>query len=169
MELEKKLVQYVVETGFDDLPKEAIDIIKNVVLTVLGTTIAGATAEGCEALVNQAKEWGGKEEATILIHGGKVPAYNAALVNSAMARALDFCDAMAPGVHVGSSSIPTALATAELAGGCSGKEFLTALVLGTEVAARLNLSEAAYDGFDPTGVCSIFATTAIAGKLELPE
>jgi 2-methylcitrate dehydratase PrpD len=165
MELEKKLAQYVAETGFDDLPKEAIGTIKNVVLTVLGTTIAGATAEGCEALVNQAKEWGGKEEATILIHGGKVPAYNAALVNSAMARALDFCDAMAPGVHVGSSSIPTALATAELAGGCSGKEFLAALVLGTEVAARLNLSEAAYDGFDPTGVCSVFATTAIASKL----
>jgi 2-methylcitrate dehydratase PrpD len=165
MELEKKLAQYVAETGFDDLPKEAIGTIKNVVLTVLGTTIAGATAEGCEALVNQAKEWGGKEEATILIHGGKVPAYNAALVNSAMARALDFCDAMAPGVHVGSSSIPTALATAELSGGCSGKEFLAALVLGTEVAARLNLSEAAYDGFDPTGVCSVFATTAIASKL----
>lgn len=165
MELEKKLAQYVVETSFDDLPREAIDIVKSVVLTVLGTTIAGATAEGCEALLNQVKEWGGKEEATILIHGGKVPAHNAALVNSAMARALDFCDAMAPGVHIGSSSVPTALATAELAGGCSGKEFLAALVLATEVAARLNLSEAAYDGFDPTGVCSIFATAAIAGKI----
>lgn len=165
MELEKKLAQYVIETGFDDLPNEAIDIVKNVVLTVLGTTIAGATAEGCEVLANQVKEWGGREEATVLIHGGKVPAHNAALVNSAMARALDFCDAMTPGVHIGSSSIPTALATAELAGGCSGKEFLVALVLGTEVAARLNLSEAAYDGFDPTGVCSIFATAAIAGKL----
>jgi 2-methylcitrate dehydratase PrpD len=165
MELEKKLAQYVVETGFDDLPNEAIDIVKNVVLTILGTTIAGATAEGCETLGNQVKEWDGREEATILIHGGKVPAHNAALVNSVMARALDFCDSMAPGIHVGSSSVPTALATAELVGGCSGKEFLAALVLGTEVAARLNLSEAAYDGFDPTGVCNIFATAAIAGKI----
>lgn len=165
MELEKRLAQYVSETRFDDLPPEPIDIAKDIVLTVLGTTIAGATAEGCEALVDQVKEWGGKEEATILIHGGKVPAHNAALVNSAMARALDFCDAMVPGMHVGSSSVPTALATAELTGGCSGKEFLAALVLGTELAARLNLSESAYDGFDPTGVCSIFAATAIAGKI----
>jgi 2-methylcitrate dehydratase PrpD len=165
MELEKKLSQYIVETRFDDLPQEAIDIVKNVVLTVLGTTIAGATAEGCEALISQAREWGGKEEATILIHGSKVPAYNAALVNSAMARALDFCDAMSPGLHLGSSSVPTALATAELAGGCSGKEFLTALVLGNELASRLNLSESAYDGFDPTGVCGIFAATAIASKI----
>jgi 2-methylcitrate dehydratase PrpD len=164
METEKRLAEYVSETKFEDLPQESVDIIKNVILTVLGTTIAGATAEGCEALVNQVKEWGGKKEATILIHGGKVPAYNAALVNSTMARALDFCDAMLPGMHVGSSSIPTALATAELVGGCSGKEFLTALVLGTEIAARIN-SVSTYDGFDPTGICSIFATAAIAGRI----
>lgn len=164
METEKKLAEYVSETKFKDLPQEPVDTIKNVVLTVLGTTIAGATAEGCEVLVKQVKEWGGKKEATILIHGGKVPTYNAALVNSTMARALDFCDAMMPGMHVGSSSVPTALAMAELVGGCSGKEFLAALVLGTEVAARIN-SVSIYDGFDPTGICSIFATAAIAGRI----
>jgi hypothetical protein len=56
------------------------------------------------------------------------------------------------------------LAAAELVGGCTGKEFLTALVLGTERAARIN-SVSIYDGFDPTGICSIFATAAIAGRI----
>jgi 2-methylcitrate dehydratase PrpD len=164
METEKKLAEYVAGTRFDDLPAEPIDTMKNVILTVLGTTVAGATAEGCEALVGQVKEWGGRKEATILIHGGKVPACNAAFVNGTMARALDFCDAMLPGMHVGSSSVPAALAAAELVGGCTGKEFLTALVLGTELAARIN-SVSIYDGFDPTGICSIFATAAIAGRI----
>lgn len=164
METEKKIAQYISDTPYNELPKEPVDIARNVVLTVLGTTIAGAAAEGCESLVNQVKEWGGRKEATILIYGGKVPAYNAALVNSAMARALDFCDGMIPGMHVGSSSVPTALAAAELAGGCSGKEFLAALVVGTEIASRIN-SASIYDGFDPTGVCSIFGTTAIAGRI----
>lgn len=164
METEKLLAEYVSQTRFDDLPAEPVDTMKSVILTVLGTTIAGATAEGCETLVHQVKEWGGRKEATILIHGGKVPACNAAFVNSTMARALDFCDAMMPGMHVGSSSVPTALATAELVGGCSGKEFLTALVLGTEVAARIN-SVSIYDGFDPTGICSIFGSAAIAGRI----
>jgi 2-methylcitrate dehydratase PrpD len=81
-----------------------------------------------------------------------------------MARALDFCDGMVPGMHVGSSSIPTALAAAELAGGCNGKEFLTALVVGTEIASRLN-AVSVYDGFDPTGVCTIFGAAAIAGRI----
>jgi 2-methylcitrate dehydratase PrpD len=164
METEKRLAQYITDTKYDDLPKESIDVIRNVIMTVIGTTLAGATSEGCEAVISQVKEWGGREEATILVHGGKVPAYNASLANSVMARALDFCDAMSPGLHIGSSSVPAALATAELMGGCTGKEFLTALVLGTEVGARIN-SVSDYDGFDPTGVCAIFAATAVAGKI----
>lgn len=164
MKTERELAQFVSDTEFEDLPREAINAIKNVVLTILGTTMAGATAEGCEAVVNQVKEWGGKREATILIHGGEVPAYNAVFANSFMARALDVDDAMFPGIHVGASSVPTALATVELVGGCSGKEFLTALVLGHEVTSRMN-SISDYDGFDPTGVCTIFASTVAAGKI----
>ncbi|MGD0237152.1 MAG: MmgE/PrpD family protein, partial [Syntrophorhabdales bacterium] len=73
-------------------------------------------------------------------------------------------DGMVPGMHVGSSSIPTALAAAELAGGCTGKEFLAAIVLGTELASRLN-AVSVYDGFDPTGVCTVFGAAAIAGRI----
>lgn len=164
MESESKLANYLSATRYEELSQKSIDTVKNVVLTVLGTTIAGARAEGCEILANQVKEWGGKEEATVLVWGGKVPAHNAALVNSTMARALDYCDAMLPGPHLGSSSVPTALATAELVGGCSGKEFLTALVLGMEVAARIN-SISVYNGFDATGVCSVFAAAGIAGRI----
>lgn len=164
METEQRLARYVLDTAFEELPERPVAVAKHVMLTVVGTTIAGASAEGCEALAHQARHWGGRKEATILLHGGKVPAHNAALVNSTMARALDFCDGMIPGLHVGSSSVPTALAAAELAGGCSGREFLAALVVGTEVASRLN-AVSVYDGFDPTGVCGIFAATAVAGRI----
>ncbi len=82
-----------------------------------------------------------------------------------MCRALDYCDAMAPGIHIGSSLIPAALAAAELAGGCSGAEFLAALAAGAEISSRLNLSEAQYDGFDPTGIAVVFAPTAAAARI----
>lgn len=164
MDVEETIVSYILDTSFDELPEQAVEIGETLVLTVLGTTIAGATSEGCEAVVNQVKEWGGRREATILIHGGQVPAHNAAFANSVMARALDFCDGMVPGMHLGSTCVPTALAAAELTGGCSGKDFLASLVVGAEVAARIN-SCSTYDGFDPTGVCAIFAAAAIAGKM----
>jgi 2-methylcitrate dehydratase PrpD len=67
-------------------------------------------------------------------------------------------------MHVGASAVPTGLAAAELAKGCSGKELLTALAVGGEVADRINLVSN-YDGFDPTGICSIFAATAVASRI----
>ncbi len=164
MKTESELARFVTESGYEDLPRESVDIIKKVILTIFGTTLAGATAEGCDVILSQVRDWAGKEEATILVHGGRVPAYNAAMVNSFMARALDFCDAMSPGIHIGSSAVPVALAAAELVDGCSGEDFLAALVLGTEVAARIN-AVSDYDGFDPTGVCSIFAAAAVAGRI----
>jgi 2-methylcitrate dehydratase PrpD len=162
--IEEKLIDYILATRYEDIPVEVIATAKNLTLTIMGTTIAGAMLEGCEALADQLKGWGGKEEATILIHGGKVPAHNAALVNSYMARALDSDDGIRPGMHVGASLVPAALAACELVGGCNGKEFLTALVVGAEVSDRINLVSD-YDGFDPTGICSIFAATAAVSRI----
>jgi 2-methylcitrate dehydratase PrpD len=53
METDKRLVGYASETKFEDPPRKFVNMIKNVILTVLGATIAGATAEGCEPLVIQ--------------------------------------------------------------------------------------------------------------------
>jgi len=164
MDVEETFVAHILNTRFDDLPEQAIAFGKTLLLTVLGTTIAGARTAECEAAIEQVREWGGRKEATVLIYGGQVPAHNAAFVNSMMARALDFCDGMIPGLHLGSTAVPTALAAAELTGGCNGKDFLTYLVVGTEAAARINACST-YDGFDPTGVCSIFAATAICGRM----
>jgi 2-methylcitrate dehydratase PrpD len=135
------------------------------ILTVLGTTMAGSASEGCKEMIEYYTTMGGKNEATVFVDGRKMPAPNAAFVNSVMARSLDFCDAMAPGMHIGSSLVPSAFAAAELAGGCSGKQFLAALTIGAELSSRLNLTESAYDGFDPTGVCTVFAATAAVGRI----
>ena len=164
METEKRLAGFIAEIGFADLPQEAINSIKNVVLNLTGATIAGAAQEGCEAIVRQVKDWGGKEESTVLVYGGKVPAYNAALANAYMGRALDVDDSMFPGMHVGASNVAAALAIAEKIGGCGGKDLITALIVGHEIAARMN-SVAEYDGFDPTGISTVFGSAAVAGKL----
>jgi len=165
MSIEHELVRFVSHTAYDDLKPELFGTIKNQLLTVLGTTIAGSTQAGCQTLLDFYLSQGGKEEATILIHGGRVPAQAAALVNGVMARALDFDDALAPGVHIGASTVPAALAAAELQGGINGRDFLTALLVGAEVGVRLNLTEAAYNGLDPTGICTVFAATAAASRV----
>ncbi len=165
MEVETKLVEYLTQTNFTSIPREPLRTIKNMIQTVLGTILAGSSSEGCEEMVEYYRTMGGRGEATIFVQGGKMPGPHTAFVNSVMARSLDYCDAMAPGVHIGSSVVPVAFAAAELAGGCSGREFLTALTFGTELSSRLNLTESSYDGFDPTGVCTVFAATAVSCRI----
>ncbi len=160
----ENLVKHVVTTRYESLPAEAIQTTKRGILDTIGVLIAGATAPGCNVMIDLVREWGGKEESTILVHGGKVPAYNAAMVNSVMARALDFDDSVEKGMHLGASAIPTALAVAEMCGNLSGKELLAAVLLGEDLAVRINMATT-QRGFDPTGVCMVFGTTAVAGRI----
>src|SRR5687767_1426623 len=124
MSPEEKVVRFIRETTFDDLSDGAIETVRNMLRADIGTIIAGARADGCAEIVEHGREHGVPPEATVLIHGGRVPAQSAALANAVMSRALDFCDAIAPGPHIGSSTIPVALACAELRGGCDGREFV---------------------------------------------
>lgn len=165
MKAEEKIVDYICNSTFDDLSAGAIETVRNMLRADLGTIIAGAHADGVAEVAQHCKSQGGAAEARIMVFGDKVPAQNAAMVNAIMSRALDFCDAIAPGPHIGSSTIPVALACTELRGGCDGREFFTALGIGAEIAARFNLTEQAYDGFDPTGICVPFGAVAVACKL----
>jgi len=60
------------------------------------------------------------------------------LVNATMVRAMDFDDFhMQTGMHTGAIVVPVALAAGELKGDTSGKELITAMVLGAEILCRM--------------------------------
>ena len=162
---EQQLARFVTAQPLAGIPAHALLTTRRVLLAAIGTGIAGAGEDGIEQLRALLLERGGAPQARSLVFGDRLPAVSAAQLNGTMCRALDFCDAMAPGIHIGSSLVPAALAAAELAGGCSGSEFLAALAVGCELGARFNLTEAMYDGFDPTGVAIVFAATAAAARV----
>jgi aconitate decarboxylase len=164
------LARNAVEISFEDLPEETIYFQKRRFLDTIGTCIAGSHALGVDTIKEFVNDWGGKEESTILIHGGKFPCQNAAFVNSVMSRALDFCDAIPPGYHASSTDIPTALAVGEMIGS-NGKDVLTALAVGGDLAHRITRAgdyeystAHPYYGFDGN-VVAPFAAATIAGKL----
>jgi len=165
MDIIERLVRNVLNTEFENLPKESIEITKLAILDTIGCIIAGAEAPGCGSLREQVLEWGGKEESTIWVSGNKVPCPNAAFVNSTMARALDFDAVWERGLHMSAASIPTAFAVAEMRGGVSGKKLLAAIIAGEDLAARVHLSTSDYNGFEPTGVCGVLGLAAISGRI----
>lgn len=165
MQPEQQLARFVTGVQVEQVGEQALRTTRRVLLAAIGTGIAGAGEDGIAELRALLRDRGGKAEARSLVFGDVLPGMAAAQLNGTMCRALDYCDAMAPGIHIGSSLVPAALAAAEMAGGCSGSEFLAALAAGCELGARFNLTEAMYDGFDPTGVAIVFPATAAAARI----
>src|SRR5512136_274095 len=128
------LAHNVVKTNFDAFDKETVEQAKNRLIDIIGCLIGGANGGGCAEMKDLIKDWGGKEQATILIHGGKTPAGNAAMLNSIMSRSFDY-GVITPYIgerpvwaHIAETNVPTAITAAEWQGS-SGKELLTALIL----------------------------------------
>jgi 2-methylcitrate dehydratase PrpD len=165
MGIEEKLVKNALKIDYTDLPRGDSDMTKLGILDTIGCMIAGAMAPGCNSVREQVVSWGGKPESTIMVFGSRVPCPNAALVNGTMARALDFDSTWVRGLHMSAASIPAALAVAEMRGGVSGKELLTAVMAGEDLAARVHLATSDYGGFEPTGVCGILGIAAMVAKL----
>jgi 2-methylcitrate dehydratase PrpD len=165
MGIEERLVSNALKTEYTDLPQRDRDTVKLAILDVIGCMIAGAMAPGCNSVRELVVRWGGEPESTIIVFGDKVPSPNAAFVNSTMARALDFDSTWVRGLHMSAASVPAALAVAEMCIGISGKEFLTAIVAGEDLAARLHLATSEYGGFEPTGVCGVLGLAVMAARL----
>ena len=129
-----------VNVTFKDLPEEVVEITKKEVLDTLAVAVAGFGQPGPKELLEMVREWGGKEEATLIGCKQKVPAPNAAQVNATLIHTRDYDDVHEQAVmHPGVATIPPALAMAELRGGLDGKEFITAVALGVDMICRLGL------------------------------
>jgi 2-methylcitrate dehydratase PrpD len=139
--LEDRLVAHLSETRFEDLPAEAVEVARKLIVDTLGVIVAGSTAHGIATLVGWLQGQGGHAEATVLAYGHRLPAVQATWANAAMARAREFDDSHdASGDHISVPILPAALAAAELRGGVSGREFLAAYVLAADLVARLRLA-----------------------------
>jgi 2-methylcitrate dehydratase PrpD len=162
----------ILDTRFENFDRVTLDNAINRIIDVLGCAIGGARAAGNEALVNLVKGWGGSPEATIFVHGGRVPAHNAAMVNSIMVRSFDFepvnplVDGIQLPAHISGTTVVTAFAAGEMAG-CSGKELITALLVGDDTAIRV-LGASRFrlaEGWCNTGTVNQFGAAATAGRL----
>src|SRR5687767_7436704 len=161
------LARHVCGTSFTDLPNDAVIAAKRDLLDTLGAVLGGSVAPGIAELARLVKHWGGREESSLLLIGGKVPAPQAALVNATMGHALDFDDTFdrAGNIHPGTSTLAASLAVAEMQNGASGRDFALAVTLGLDVACRLALAATIDRGWHRTAAFGIFGAAAAAGKL----
>ena len=164
----EKLARYVADSSYKSIPKDVIHQGKRCFLDLIGVALGGAHQPLGKILVKTVKEFGGKPQASVLLHGFKTSVVNAALVNGALAHALDFDDTHTGALgHPSAPVIPAALAVGEWKG-LSGKAVLEAFIVGFEVETHIGMGMGMkhYDrGWHLTSTFGRFGAAAAAGKL----
>jgi 2-methylcitrate dehydratase PrpD len=167
MTVSEGIAQFVTLKGYEDIPEGTWNTVKNCMLDFIGVSIAGSYDETGQTIMRWANTLKGSPESTI-INGQKSSLLIAPLVNGALAHALDFDDISTSQLgHPSAAIFPCILSLGEVLRS-TGKELMTAYVLGLEMVCKLgivskpDLPEA---GWHTTGVLGTFGAAVGAGKL----
>lgn len=164
--IEDHLIDYAYNLQFEDLPQEAVDYCKLLIMDSLGVTFPGSRAPGCDAVQALAKSWTTSAGAGLLVHGIKAPPPFAALANSTMMHALDFDDTLdVSALHTFVNVLPAALAATEDTETVTGRQLITALVAGVDIICRLSFAISRPLSWIRTATCGSFGAAATAAKL----
>ena len=160
------ILDYAVNIKPSAIPARVTEITKAFLLDTVGLMVAGVKAPGCDQILDQLADWGGRGEATLLGRNTKIPAPYAALGNALVAHAFDFDDTHERGdMHAYAVVFPAALAAAERVGSVSGEQLLAAVTVGVDVAYRLGLGIQRYRGWHPTSMCGVFGAAIAASRV----
>ncbi len=167
--LTQHLAAFCTRLDYDHLPAEVVDRAKYFFLDYLGVAVRGSLSDSSQPLYRLAGSLAPAGQGTVLGRAEKTHFPYAALANGTAAHSLELDDTHQAGsIHLGVSVFSAALAVAEQSG-ASGRDFLTASVVGFEVAARLAMAlkptEHYGRGFHPTATCGTFGAAASAAKL----
>ncbi len=171
MDIISQFVKKWPEIKYEDLPDHVIEIVKCEIIDSLAAALGASSANGIKQLLDVIDEWGGNRQSTIIAGGVKCPAPDAALVNGTLIHALDYDDGCpATLVHIGCTAVSAGFSAAERVGGVTGKEFIAALVLGSDFINRLALASRpngsiTESGWFPTALYGYLGSAAVAGRI----
>jgi 2-methylcitrate dehydratase PrpD len=134
----EKIARFIVDTNYADLPRSAVEKAKRTALDCVGAALAGVGEPVSQTITGYATKLGGPAQASIFSTGVKVSLQDAALANGCISHALDYDDC---GVKIGHPTVlvlPAVLSLGEHLG-ASGKDILTAYIVGLEVEGKLAL------------------------------
>ena len=162
-----RVIEFILNANWHDFPDEIQHQSKRCLMDALGAMIAGTQAPVCDTMTKVASSQMGQGNSTLIVKGIKLSSTGAALANGFAANALDIDDGcrLAKG-HPGASVLPVALAAAESTDFCNGQKFLTALIIGYEIAIRAAyIRHATTSVYHSSGSWGAIGGAAAAGKL----
>ncbi|MFC2039261.1 MmgE/PrpD family protein [Chloroflexota bacterium] len=164
----ERIASFIVETGYDQIPEEAVKVAKVAILDCLGCALAGSLEPAARIITQYVKEMAGKPEAGVIASGFKTTAAGAAVANGSMAHVLDYDDVAVSWMgHPSAVLLAVVLALGER-NRLSGREALAGYILGFEVEDKLGacvgLGHYGW-GWHSTATLGTVAAAATAAKM----
>ena len=162
------LVDFVLNTNYDNIPEESIDIAKQAIIDSVGVIYAAVAEPMKNPALAYLDSCETEKQATVIGINRKTSMVNAAFINGCFNHCIDFDDCCFPAVsHSTTTYLGTMLAIGEHMH-LTGKDMIVAYVIGHEVynkiAGVLN-PECWYSGHHATGIFGTVAAAAVGGKL----
>jgi 2-methylcitrate dehydratase PrpD len=166
----RTLVHFCHSLNSKDLSSETIERVNYLLLDYLGVAIAGSLTESSQPIYRMLTRSAPTGPATIFGTPSHASPEYAALANGTAAHSLELDDTHQAGsIHPGVVIFSTAIALSEAHPDIDSARFVTAVVAGYEVAARLGIAlqpKSHYElGFHPTSTCGVFGAAITAAKL----
>lgn len=164
------MLEHLAKAEFEDIPQATLDRASLAIADTFGCILAGNKDEAALAAHGQARDWGGKEEATMWGYADKAPVHQAAMVNALCARANDHgpVETNAGGrfkpMHICETMAPVSLAMAEKLN-ASGRELLLAHICAEDFVGRLSGSMELPLPLDCRGTLNAMGAAVIYGKM----
>jgi 2-methylcitrate dehydratase PrpD len=163
----KKLAKYVVSARFEDLPEVVRKEVGRSLLNWMSVAVGGSRHETVEIALAAVMPFAGVPRAGVFGGSERLDAMNAAFINGISSHVFDYDDTdLTTAVHPSAPVVPTLLALAELRR-MSGRDFVTAMVMGIEAECRIARAvQPAHGeiGWHATGTAGVFGAAVAAGK-----
>src|ERR1700676_5608314 len=167
----RTLVFFSHALNFRDLSGEVVERTKYLLLDYLGVAIAGSLTESSQPIYRMLARSASPGPCTVIGTASQTSSESAALANGTAAHSVELDDTHQAGsIHPGVVMFSTAIALSEIQPDIDIGQFVTAVVAGYEVAARLAMAlqpKYHYElGFHPTSTCGVFGAAVTARSEE---
>src|SRR5689334_10037388 len=167
------MARFVAGLRYEAIPQDVRERIKLLILDSLGCAIFGTELEWSRILMQTLSRVDATRACGVWGTSLRLSAPHAALVNGALVQSFELDDVHRQDVlHVGAVTLPPLFAVAELKGGMSGRDFLTAAVAGYEIGPRVGMcmgQEHIVQGWHSGATVGVFSAAAgAAAALHLP-
>lgn len=168
MGLTREIAEFVSSSGSGSIPPAEIATAQRAVIDCLAAALAGSRSEAGRIMLQSLRERDEIPRSTVIGGGFQTSVPSAALANGVMAHVMDYDDSHLPfRGHPSAVLVPVVLAVGEWLGS-SGRDVLTAYVLGFEIGSRTSAAILPHHyeiGWHTTGTVGIIRATVSAGWL----